>query len=110
MLQLKGALWHIVALAPLLNASDVVVDLQTTLPREEVSPHEKIVECRDTNKAQQLGHRLGDNRILQEVGLHGLENIVQKAQEVVHAESWSRVCLEQLAQESVALIGNKPRK
>lgn len=97
MLQLKGALWHIVAFAPFFNAGDIVVDLQSTLPREEVSPHEKIVECRDTNKAQQLGHRLCDNRILQEVRLHSLENIVQKTQKVVHAEGWSRVCLQELA-------------
>jgi hypothetical protein len=85
MLQLQGAFGHIMALAPLLNSGDVVVDLQPTLPGEEVPPHEKVVESRHTYKTEQFRDRLSDDRIFQIVGLHCPEDIVQQTQQVVHA-------------------------
>lgn len=73
------------ALAPLLNTGYVIVDLQAPLPREEVSPHQEIVESGDTHELEELSDRLYDDAILEIEGLHCLVGIVQKAQEVVHA-------------------------
>ncbi len=63
MLELERALGHVVALAPLLDAGDVVVDLQASLPREEVPAHEQVVKGRDADQAEQLRDRLGDDGI-----------------------------------------------
>lgn len=46
-LQLQRALWHIVALTPLLDTGDVIVDLQPTLPGEEITTHQEIIERGD---------------------------------------------------------------
>ena len=64
MLELQCALRHVVTLAPLLNTRDVVVDLQTALPGEEVPPHEQVVESRHSDQTKKLRHCLGDDAVL----------------------------------------------
>ena len=56
-LELQGALGHVVRLAPLLYPGDVVVDLEAALPREEVAAHEEVVEGRHADEAEEIfGH------------------------------------------------------
>lgn len=64
------------ALTPLFDARDVIIDLQATLPGEEVASHQEIIEGSDTNKAQQLSDGLRNDRVLQVVRLHGAEDAV----------------------------------
>ncbi|KAI6755329.1 hypothetical protein HG531_004435 [Fusarium graminearum] len=98
------------ALAPLLNTGDVVVDLETTLPGEEVSSHQQVVERCHTNQLEELSDGLRDDGVLQVVGLHRAENAVKQAEQVVHAVSGGRVRLKKLAQESAAFVGNEARE
>ena len=98
------------ALAPFLYPGDVVVDLQTTLPGQEMSAHEQIVEGRDANQPQKLGDRLRDDRVLQEVRLHRLEDVVHEAEEVVHRVRRHGVGLQQLAQEPIVLDRDEARQ
>lgn len=35
--KLKGSFRHLMALTPFFNSSDIIIDLETTFPREEVS-------------------------------------------------------------------------
>jgi hypothetical protein len=37
-LELQSSFGHIVALAPFFNSSDIVIDLKSSFPRQEVSP------------------------------------------------------------------------
>jgi hypothetical protein len=60
MFQLQSSFRHIMTLAPFFNSSDIVIDLKTSFPRQEVPPHEKVVESGNTNQMQEFGHRLCD--------------------------------------------------
>lgn len=93
--------------APLLNPSNVVVDLKTTLPRQEVSPHEEIIECSHSDQPQKLSHGLSDDGVFQVECLHRLVDVVEQGQQIVHAESWLVGRLQQLAEEPVVFIGDK---
>ncbi|KAH0294783.1 myosin-2, partial [Aureobasidium sp. EXF-3399] len=107
MLKLESTLGHIMALAPFLNSGNVVVDLQTTLPREEVTAHEKVIEGGDTDETKKLGNGLGDDGVLEVECLHSLEDIVEQRKQVVHAKGRCVVGLKKLAEETVALIARK---
>ena len=107
MLKLQGSLGHVMALTPLLDTGDVIVDLQTSFPREEVAAHEQVVESGYANKTQELVDCLCDDRVFQVVSLHGAENIIQKCQQIVHAVRRLRVRLEELAKETAALVGDE---
>lgn len=76
------------ALAPLLNAGDIVVDLQTTFPGEKVSPHEEVIECSDTNKSEKLSDRLCYDSLFQIESLHCFVDIVQETEKVIHTVGW----------------------
>lgn len=110
MLKLQSAFWHIVTLTPFLNPGDVVIDLQATLPRQEVSAHEKIVEGCNANQFEKFGDRLSDDRVFKVICLHRLEHVVEQTQQVVHTERRRRIALEKLAKEPITFIGNESRK
>lgn len=76
------------ALAPLFNARYVVIDLETTFPRQEISPHEEIIERSHPDETKKLGDGLNDDGVLEIKCPHGLVDIVQEAEEVVHAIGW----------------------
>lgn len=88
MLQLKCTLGHIMALAPLLDAGNVVIDLQATFPGEKVSPHEKVIECSDTDKSEKLSDRLCDYSLFQIESLHCFVDIVQETEKIIHTVGW----------------------
>ena len=67
-------------LAPFLDPRDIVIDLEATLPREEVASHKQVVKGRDSYESEKLGQCLRNDRVLEIVGLHRLESVVQEAQ------------------------------
>ena len=109
-LELQDALRHVVALAPLLNPCDVVVDLQPSLPGQEVASQEKVVEGCNTYELQQFCHCLVDDGLLNVVCPHGLVNLVEQAQEVVHAELRLVVSHQKLGDEPIAIGGDESGK
>lgn len=76
--ELQGAFRHVVTLAPFFDPCNVVVDLETTLPREEVSTHEQIVEGCHADKSQQFGNGLRNDGVLEVESLHRLEDVVEE--------------------------------
>lgn len=81
------------AFTPLFDPRDVIINLETTLPREKIPPHYQAIECGHPNQSQKLRGRLQDNRILKMVSLHRPVDIIEQLEEVVHAESRRIVAL-----------------
>ena len=72
------------AFAPTLYPLDVVINLYTPFPRQEVFPLKKIIEGSNPDKLQQLGDSLRSNRFLNEVSLQGLMDFAEQSQEIVY--------------------------
>jgi hypothetical protein len=71
--------------APHLDAGNVTIDLQSTLPREQVATHEEVVESNHAHEAKQFGHCLDNDTVFEIVCLHGLVNIVEEGEKIFHA-------------------------
>lgn len=85
------------ALAPLFDTGDIIIDLKTPLPGQEIAAHQEIIERSDAHQPEQLRYGLCYDGILKVVCFHCLEHVVEQTEKIVHAESWGRIALEKLA-------------
>ena len=80
----------------------------TSFPRSEVSPHQEIVEARDTNQLQQLREYLLHYTLLHVEALQALPNLVEEVENIVHAVRRCGVCVQDpVEQPSTSVCGRE---
>lgn len=66
----------------------------TAFPRREVPSHEKVVETGHPDELEEFCYHLLHDTLLHVVALQTLPYLVQQVEDVVHAERWLAIGIE----------------
>ena len=76
----------------------------TAFPRGEIPSHEKVIEASHPNQFEEFCYHLLYDALLHVVALQTLPHLVQQVEDVIHAERWLAIGVEDAIEQTSAAV------